>query len=144
MKTKILAGLLSTTALTFVLLVQSRIVHAASVTISWSYDYSVDPGCTATLTKNCVTGFEYGTTPDGGVTLNKIGTVTNPAPVPTILTSGISAAFKQGPLYGSVVYYARATGVDGSGNPVFSSAAVAAAIQINPGQPQSVTITSVK
>ncbi|MGA8220598.1 MAG: hypothetical protein WB780_03020 [Candidatus Acidiferrales bacterium] len=144
MKTRILAGLLSTTALTLVLMVQSRIVHAAAVTLSWSYDYSVDPGCTTTLTKNCVTGFEYGTTPDGGVTLNKIGTVANPTPVPTTLTSGISVAFKQGPPYGSVVYYARATGSDGNGSPVYSSAAVATSVQINPGQPQSVTVSSVK
>jgi hypothetical protein len=144
MKTKVFAGVLSTTALALVLIVQSHIVHAASVTLSWSYDYSVDPGCTATPAKNCVTGFEYGTTPDGGVTLNKIGTVPNPTPVPTTLTNGITAAFKQGPPYGSVVYYARTTGVDGNGNPVFSTPAVAQPVQINPGQPQNVAISSVK
>jgi hypothetical protein len=145
MKTKILAGLFSVTALSALFFAQFRsVVQAASVTLSWSYDYSVDPGCTSTLVKNCVTGFEYGTTPDGGVTLNKIGTVSNPNPVPTTLTNGISAAFKQGPPYGSVVYYARATAVDGNGNQVFSSPAMAQAVQINPGQPQNVTVSSVK
>jgi len=145
MKTRILSGLLSATALVGLFLAQSRtIVHAAAVTLSWSYDYSVDPGCTTTLVKNCVTGFEYGTTPDGGVTLNKIGTAPNPSPVPTVLTNGISVSFKQGPPYGSVVYYARATGLDGNGNPVFSTAAVATAVQVNPSQPQSVAVTSIK
>jgi hypothetical protein len=145
MKAKILVGLPFLAALAVFLLFQSRtIVRAASVTLSWSFDYSVDPGCTATPSKNCVTGFEYGTTPDGGVTLNKIGSVPNPSPVPTTLTNGITAAFKQGPPYGSVVYYVRTSGADGSGNPVFSSAAVAQPVQINPGQPLNVTVSSVK
>lgn len=145
MKPKILVGVPFLTALVVFLLFQShRIVHAASVTLSWTFDYSVDPGCTATPSKNCVTGFEYGTTPDGGVTLNKIGTVPNPSPVPTTLTNGITAAFKQGPPYGSVVYYVRTTGADGNGNPVFSSAAVAPPVQINPGQPLNVAVSSVK
>jgi hypothetical protein len=145
MKAKCLIGSVFLTALAALFLFQSRIiVRAASVTLSWTFDYSVDPGCTATPAKNCVTGFEYGTTPDGGVTLNKIGTVPNPNPVPTALTNGITTAFKQGPPYGSVVYYVRTSGVDGSGNPVFSSAAVAQPAQINPGQPLNVTISSVK
>ena len=145
MKAKVLVGSAFLTALAALFLFQSRtIVRAASVTLSWSFDYSVDPGCTTTPAKNCVTGFEYGTTPDGGVTLNKIGTVPNPNPVPTTLSNGITAAFKQGPPYGSVVYYIRTSGVDGSGNPVFSSAAVAQPVQINPGQPLNVTVSSVK
>ena len=145
MKAKCLIGSAFLTALAALFLFQSRtIVRAASVTLSWSFDYGVDPGCNATPAKNCVTAFEYGTTPDGGVTLNKIGTVPNPNPVPTTLSNGITAAFKQGPPYGSVVYYIRTSGVDGSGNPVFSSAAVAQPVQINPGQPLNVTVSSVK
>lgn len=145
MKSKPVAGLLAFAAMTAALLFESsRIVHAASVTITWSFDYSVDPGCASTSAKNCVSGFEYGTTPDGGVTLIRIGSVPNPSPLPTILTNGITAAFKQGPPYGSIVYYVRAAGVDGAGNPVFSSAAVAQAVQVNPGQPSNVTVTSVK
>lgn len=145
MKAKCLIGSAFLTVLATLFLFQSRtIVRAASVTLSWSFDYSVDPGCTATPAKNCINGFEYGTTSDGGVTLIKIGTVPNPNPVPTTLTNGINAGFKQGPPYGSVVYYVRTSGVDGSGNPVFSSAAVAQPAQINPGQPQNVTVSSVK
>jgi hypothetical protein len=145
MKTKSITGVAVFLTLAGLLLTQTgRIVHAASVTLSWSFDYSVDPGCTAALTKNCVTGFEYGITPDGGVTLNKIGTAPNPNPVPTTLTNGITAAFKQGPPYGSIVYYVRTTAVDGNGNPIFSPAAVAQPVQIIPGQPQNVVVTSVK
>lgn len=110
-------------------------VEAASVTLTWSFDYSVDPGCTAALAKNCVTGFEYGTTPDGGATLNKIGTVPNPNPVPTAPTNGITASFKQGPPYGAVVYYARTTALDGNGKIVFSTPVLAQAVTVNPGQP---------
>lgn len=145
MKSKPAAGLLAFAALVAALLFESnRIVHAASVTVTWSFDYSVDPGCTSTSAKNCVSGFEFGTTPDGGVTLNRIGSVPNPSPIPTTLTNGITAAFKQGPPYGSIVYYVRSAGVDGTGNPVFSSAAVAPAVQVNPGQPLNVTVTSIK
>ena len=60
-------------------LMTAVVAHAASVTLHWSFNYSVDPVCTTTVTKNCVTGFEYGTTPDGGNTLVKIGIAANPA-----------------------------------------------------------------
>jgi len=145
MKKRILGGLFCMSFISAVLLLQTHtIVYAAAVTLTWSYDYSVDPGCNATPAKNCVTGFEYGTTPDGGTTLNKLGNVANPNPVPTTLTNGITASFKQGPPYGSVVYYVRATAVDGNSNPVFSSPALAAPAVVNPGQPQNVAVTSIK
>jgi hypothetical protein len=38
---------------------------AASVTLNWSYNYSVDVPCTSGVTKDCVSGLEYGTTPEG-------------------------------------------------------------------------------
>jgi hypothetical protein len=60
-------------------LMTAAVAHAASVTLNWSFNYTVDPVCTTTVTKNCVTGFEYGTTPDGGTTLVKIGVAPNPA-----------------------------------------------------------------
>lgn len=130
-----------TLVLATLFLVFPRIARAASVTLTWSFDYSVDPGCTTTLTKNCVTGFEYGTTPDGGATLNKIGTVSNPNPVPTTLTSGITANFHQGPPYGSVTYYARSVALDGNGNTIFSAPALAPAVQLGPAAPQNLSIT---
>jgi hypothetical protein len=78
------------------------------------------------------------------VTLNKIGTAQNPNPIPTTPTNGITAALKHGPPYGSIVYYVRTAGVDGNGNTVFSSAAVASAVQVMSGQLQNVLVTSVE
>jgi hypothetical protein len=135
MKTKPAARLLAATLLTGALLLYPvQAVLAASVTLSWSFNYSVDPGCASTSAKNCVTGFEYGTTPDNGVTLNKIGTVSNPSPIPTGPANGITVAFQQGPPYGSVVYYVRTVGTDGNGNPVFSAEAHAQPVKLKPRQ----------
>jgi hypothetical protein len=117
------------------------IARAASVTLTWSFDYSVDPGCTTTVTKNCVSGFEYGTTSDGGATLNKVGTVANPSPVPTALASGITANFRQGPPYGSVTYYARTVALDASGNTIFSAPSLAQPVQLAPSAPQNLSIS---
>ena len=113
---------------------------AASVTLSWSYNYSVDVPCSSTVTKNCVSGFEYGTTPDGGTTLNKIGTVGNPTPAGSGATA-VTASFTQGPPYGSVVYYARTIGLDGNGNTLYSTVALATAVQIVPTAPTGLIVT---
>jgi len=129
----LLGGLLSFAVLAWLYTCNPK---AATVTLSWDYDYSVDPGCTSTVTAQCVTGFEYGTTPDAGVTLNKIGNAPNPSPVPTTLTTGISVVFKQGPPYGSVVYYVRASGVGSAPTPVlFSKPLTATPVNIVPGAP---------
>ncbi len=112
---------------------------AASVTLSWSYNYTVDTPCTSTVTKNCVSGFEYGTTPDSGTTLNKLGTVINPTPA-TSGPTAVTTTFTQGPPYGSIVYYARTVGLDGNGNTVYSSAALATAVQITPTAPTGLTV----
>jgi hypothetical protein len=114
--------------------------EAATITLTWTFNYSVDPACTTTLTSNCVTGFEYGTTPDSGKTLVKIGTAANPATTSGAATS-LSTGFTQGPPYGAVVYYARTAGLDGNGNVVFSVPALAASTQITPGAPTNLTVT---
>jgi hypothetical protein len=114
--------------------------EAAAITLTWTFNYSVDPACTTTLTSNCVTGFEYGTTPDSGKTLVKIGTAANPATTSGTATS-LSTGFTQGPPYGAVVYYARTAGLDGNGNAVFSVPALAASTQIAPGAPTNLTVT---
>jgi hypothetical protein len=114
--------------------------EAAAITLTWTFNYSVDPACTTTLTSNCVTGFEYGTTPDSGKTLVKIGTAANPATTSGTATS-LSTGFTQGPPYGAVVYYARTAGLDGNGNAVFSVPALAASTQITPGAPTNLTVT---
>jgi len=128
--------------LTILLLAQlfiAVVAHAASITLAWSFNYAVDPACTATLTKNCVIGFEYGTTPDGGKTLVKVGTVANPTSAAG--STNVTAQFTQGPPYGSVVYYARTSGLDGNGNVVFSAVAISAATQITPAAPSNLVIT---
>lgn len=113
---------------------------AASVTLNWSYNYTVDIPCASTVTKNCVSGFEYGTTPDGGTTLNKIGTVSNPTAAASGSTA-VTTTFTQGPPYGSVVYYARTIGFDGNGNTLYSSVALATAVQITPTAPTGLTVS---
>lgn len=117
------------------------VAHAASITLAWSFDYTVDPACSTTLTKNCVTGFEYGTTPDGGKTLLKIGVAANPATTAASGPTNVTVQFTQGPPYGAVVYYARTMGLDANGNVVYSSVDVAASVQMVPASPTNLAIT---
>jgi hypothetical protein len=117
------------------------VAHAASVTLAWSFDYTVDPACSTTVTKNCVTGFEYGTTVDGGKTLVKIGVAANPATTAASGPIGVTAQFTQGPPYGAVVYYARTMGLDGNGNVVYSAADLAPSVQMVPASPTNLAIT---
>jgi hypothetical protein len=74
-------------------LMTAVVAHAASITLNWSFNYTVDPVCTTTVTKNCVTGFEYGTTPDGSTTLVKIGIAANPATKAASGATSISVQF---------------------------------------------------
>jgi len=122
-------------------LMTAVVAHAASITLNWSFNYTVDPVCTTTVTKNCVTGFEYGTTPDGGTALVKIGIAPNPATTAASGTTSVSVQFTQGPPYGSVVFYARTTGLDANGNAIFSAVAVAPSAQITPASPSNLVIT---
>jgi hypothetical protein len=115
--------------------------EAASLTLSWTFNYSVDPVCSTSLTTNCVSGFEYGTTPDGGKTLVKIGTAPNPTPASGNTATSVSVQFTQGPPYGAVVYYARTSGLDVNGNAVFSVPALASSVQIPPSAPSNLTVT---
>jgi hypothetical protein len=118
----------------------ASVASAATVTLSWTFNYTVDVACTATVTKNCVSGFEYGTTPDSGTTLVKIGTVTNPTPS-TAGPTAVSTSFTQGPPYGSIVYYARTIGLDGTGATVFSSLSLSSTTHIVPASPTGLTVT---
>jgi hypothetical protein len=90
---------------------------------------------------NCVNGFEYGTTPDAGKTLVKIGVAPNPTPASGNTATSVSVQFTQGPPYGAVVYYARTSGLDGNGNAVFSTPALASSVQITPAAPSTLTVT---
>jgi hypothetical protein len=122
-------------------LMTAVVAHAASVTLNWSFNYTVDPVCSATVTKNCVTGFEYGTTPDGGTTLVKIGVAANPATTVASGATSVSVQFTQGPPYGAVVFYARTMTLDPNGNVVYSAVAVAPSAQLTPASPSNLVIT---
>ena len=122
-------------------LMTAVVAHAASVTLNWSFNYTVDPVCSATVTKNCVTGFEYGTTPDGGTTLVKIGVAANPATTAASGATSVSVQFTQGPPYGAVVFYARTMALDPNGNVVYSAVAVAPSAQLTPASPSNLVIT---
>jgi hypothetical protein len=122
-------------------LMTAIVAHAASVTLGWSFNYTVDPVCTTTITKNCVTGFEYGTTPDGGTTLVKIGVAPNPATIAASGTTSVSVQFTQGPPYGAVVFYARTMALDPNGNVIFSAVAVSPSAQLTPASPSNLVIT---
>ena len=69
-------------------LMTAVVAHAASITLNWSFNYTVEPVCTTTVTKHCVTGFEYGTTPDGGLAraAPRPGTVTVSWPTAFLLS----------------------------------------------------------
>ena len=118
----------------------ATVASAATVTLSWTFNYTVDAACTATVTKNCVSGFEYGTTPDNGTTLVKSGTLANPTPSTTGATA-VTTSLTQGPPYGSVVYYARTIGLDGTGATVFSGVALSSTTHIVPAAPTGLTVT---
>lgn len=93
------------------------------------------------LTKNCVTGFQYGATPDGGKTLVKLGTARNPAATAASGVTNLTAQFTQGPPYDAVVYYARTMGLDGNGNVVYPIVAVAPSAQVTPAWSFNLAIT---
>jgi hypothetical protein len=78
-------------------LMTAVVAHATSVTLGWSFNDTVDPVCTSAVTKNCVTGFEYGATPDGGTTLVKIGVAPNFATTAASGATSVSVQFTQGP-----------------------------------------------
>ena len=122
-------------------LVMASAAEAASITLSWTFNYSVDPVCSTTVTTNCVNGFEYGTTPDGGHTLVKIGIAPNPTPANGNTATSVSVQFTQGPPYGAVVFYARTSGLDVNGNTVFSTPVLALSVQITPSAPTNLTVT---
>ena len=121
-------------------LMTAVVAHAASVTLNWSFNYTVDPVCSATVTKNCVTGFEYGATPDGGTTLVKIGIAANSATTAASDATSVSVQFTPSPPYGAVVFYARTMALDPNGSVVYSAVAVAPSVQLTPASPSNLVI----
>jgi hypothetical protein len=90
--------------------------RAATVTLSWNYDYTGLALCSATTTANCLDHFEMDDATSGKPAL--IATVANPANASGKVT-GISGTF-QTSLFGQRVLAVTAVGRDGSGNFVSS------------------------
>ena len=104
-------------------------LRAVQIDFPWDYDYSVDPACTATLTTDCVEGFEL--SDSGGV----LQTIPNPAS-PSGFVFGISTTIIKGPPYGNQTFSLVAIGRDGAGARIDSNPATVTA-SIRPGRPQN-------
>jgi len=76
-----------------------------------------------------------------GKTLVKIGTAANPDTTAASGATNVTAQFTQGPPYGAVVHYPRTIGLDGKGNVVYSTVAVAPSAQVTPASPFNLAIT---
>lgn len=112
---------------------------AAQVTATWSYDFSTDPACSATLTTQCVDHFEV---LDMTTTRALIQSVTTP-PNPSGVVNGIEATFRLGAPYSARTIAVVAVAKDGSGNRVESDPAKAQlVIAIPPGAPLTFVISS--
>jgi hypothetical protein len=126
-------------------LMTAVVAHAVSVSLNWAFNYTVHPVCSTSVTKNCVTRFEYGTSPDGGPTFVKIGIAPNPTTTTTTTaasgSASVSVQFTQDPPYGAVVLYARTMALDCNGNVIFSSVAISPSAQLTPASPSNVVIT---
>jgi len=90
--------------------------RAATVTLTWNYDYTGLTLCSATATTNCLDHFEMDNSTSGKPVL--IAAVANPANASGKVT-GISGTF-QTSAFGSQVLAVTAVGRDGSGNFVSS------------------------
>jgi hypothetical protein len=76
-----------------------------------------------------------------GKTLVKIGTAAYPDTTAASVQQTWPRNSRQGPPYGAVVYYARTIGLDGKGNVVYSTVAVAPSAQVTPASPFNLAIT---
>ncbi|KKN20430.1 hypothetical protein LCGC14_0935670 [marine sediment metagenome] len=105
---------------------------AVQIDFTWDYDYAVDPACTATLTTDCVEGFELSAS--SGV----LATIPNPSN-PTGFVAGITTTITKGPPYGPQTFSLVATGRDGAGNRIDSNPSTVTAT-IRPGKPQNIRV----
>ena len=103
--------------------------RAVQIDFAWDYDYAVDPACTATLTTDCVEGFELS---DASGVVAVIPNPTNP----TGFVTGISTTIFKGPPYGPQTFSLVAVGRDGAGNRLDSNPVTVAPF-IRPSRPQN-------
>lgn len=99
----------------FLLLVASR-ACGSTVTLSWSYDYTGVPLCSATVTTNCMDHFEMQDASGGSPVL--IAAVQNPANA-TGKVPAITGTFQTSTL-GQRTFAVTAVGRDNTGNLVSS------------------------
>jgi len=108
--------------------------NAATVTLSWNYDYTGLTLCSATATTNCLDHFEMDDATSGKPVL--IAVVANPATASGKVT-GISGTF-QTSAFGQRILAVTAVGRDGSGNFVASDwTKCQGTFQVTPSAPSS-------
>jgi hypothetical protein len=90
-----------------------------TITVTFNYDFTNFPQCSATVTKGCVNGFTWGYLQ--GTT--QIPLKTSPVSVCTGATQPEACTDSANALLGigTVVYYAQANGIDNNGNAVSSA-----------------------
>ena len=103
--------------------------NAVQIDFTWDYDYAVDPACTATLTTDCVDGFELSDSSGA------LATIPNPASA-TGFVAGIATTITKGPPYGPQTFSLVAIGRDGAGVRIDSNPSTVTAT-IRPGKPQN-------
>lgn len=119
----------------FLLLAASR-ACGSTVSLSWSYDYTGVPVCSATVTKNCMDHFEMQDASAGTPVL--IAAVQNPANASGKVTA-ISGTFQTSTL-GQRTFAVTAVGRDNSGNLVSSDwTKCQGTFQVPPSPPSSLS-----
>jgi hypothetical protein len=105
--------------------------------VSLQFIYGSWPVCTATVTTNCIAGFNiYDTT----TTKTLIGTLPNPAsPSGTVTVIG-NLTFPSVPALGSHIAVASTAYVDSLGNKGESAASAPAPFQVQPPAPTSLSV----
>lgn len=93
-------------------------VHAGTVQVTWQYDYTANPPCTASVTTSCISGFNIYELNSAGAR-NKLGAAPNPSSTP-ILAAQIASNLSMAP--GSHQVIVTASGVDSAGTIVESPA----------------------
>lgn len=121
----------------FLLLAASR-ACGSTVTLSWSYDYTGVPVCSATVTKNCLDHFEMQDASGGTPVL--IAAVQNPSSASGKVPA-ITGTFQTSSL-GQRTFAVTAVGRDGAGNLVSSDWTKCQGIfQVPPSSPSNLSGT---
>lgn len=111
-------------------------ILGATVTASWTYDYSPEPACSSLRATNCIDHFEIKDITDQR-NMSLIKKVGNPEH-PVGKVDHISATFKYGPPFGERTISVIAVGRDPGGNRIASNPfAARVTVRIRPGAQMS-------